>query len=289
MRLAQASEDARRAVEALAQVRAAPIDARRKRYTKLFAGPSRPQFWLYESMHFSGRLPGSQTFAVQALYRAAGLNVEGAELPDHASMELAFLAFLAERAAGDQRAGEWRRIERLFIKRHAGRWLPALGHALARANDEVYAPIGRMLFAFMNEMLRPPQRKIRAQRIPMIELSEACTLCGFCVQVCPTHALIIRETGDETALTLNPSACVACNKCEHVCETHAIKMEPTTENVQLAGTWSMLRSSPRAKCAACGQPLVSQAEIDFVAVRIGNPSWLQYCPECRPLVLEERR
>lgn len=288
--LAQASEDACRAVEALAQVRAASIDVRRKHYAAFFSGPSRPQFWLYESMYFSGRLPGSQTFAVQALYRAAGLDVEGAELPDHASIELAFLAFLAERSTGDERAAEWRRIERLFIKGHAGRWLPTLGHALARSGDEVYAPIGHLLSVLMNEALRPShRRKVREQRLPTVELSEACTLCGFCVQVCPTHALFIRETGDETALLLHPSACIACNKCERVCETHAIKMEPATDNAQPTDRWSMLRSSPRAKCLGCEQPMISRAEIDFVAAQIGNPRWLQYCSECRPFVLEELR
>ncbi|MGC8779837.1 MAG: hypothetical protein ACP5UQ_03140, partial [Anaerolineae bacterium] len=46
---------------------------------------------------------------------------------------------------------------------------------------------------------------------------------------------------------------------------------------------AVLRRSPRATCPACGKPTVSQAELAFVAARLGDhPSWLDYCPACRP-------
>jgi TorA maturation chaperone TorD len=115
-RLAPSSEAARRAVASLARVRAESSAARHQRYAALFAGAGRPRFWLYESAHLSGRLLGPQTFAVERLYHAAGLESASAELPDHASTELAFLAYLAEQGADN--------IERGFITKHAGRWLP---------------------------------------------------------------------------------------------------------------------------------------------------------------------
>jgi nitrate reductase assembly molybdenum cofactor insertion protein NarJ len=128
--LGPTSEGARRAVEALAEVRAESLEARRTRYSVLFGGAGRPRFWLYESAALTGRILGPATFAVEKLYRATGLERVGAELPDHASLELAFLAHLA--AVGQDAVLP---AERQFIERHAGRWLPSLGRALARSGD----------------------------------------------------------------------------------------------------------------------------------------------------------
>jgi TorA maturation chaperone TorD len=93
--LAPESDAAQGAVEALAEVRAEALAARRQRYTALFVGPGRPRVWLYESAFLNGRILGPETFAVERAYRAAGVEPIGAELPDHASLELAFLAQLA--------------------------------------------------------------------------------------------------------------------------------------------------------------------------------------------------
>ncbi len=40
-------------------------------------------------------------------------------------------------------------------------------------------------------------------------------------------------------------------------------------------------------CPSCGQPTVSRAEFDYVAVQIGQPAWLAYCPDCRPAFVEK--
>lgn len=290
-RLAPESEAARRTVEAIAGIRAEAHAARRARYHALFVGPGRPRFWLYESAHRSGRLLGPETFAVERLYRAAGLEVASSELPDHASPELAFLAYLAEQAAD--------RSERWFIEQHAGRWLPELGRALARSGDEVYAPIGQVLAEWLDE--RSGSRAAweaghvtphasRFTRLPAIPQPASCTLCGFCAQVCPTRALAIRESASETVLALNAAACVGCGKCERTCEAHALEMKQVPKEPQpSAGSWKVLRQSPRAICRGCGAPMVSRAELDFVAAQIGQPLWLDYCAECRPVLMETQQ
>jgi len=283
------SAAARRAVERLVAVQPESLQARRRRYRRLFAGPGRPALWLYESLQVEGRLLGPTTLAVQQIYRAAGLEVEGAELPDHASVELAFLAWLAEQeAANPTQADEWRRLARRFIERHAGRWLPDLGRALVATEDPVYAPIGQLLTDWLSEeQATSPRRQTGAvARLPAVR-AEACTLCGFCAQVCPTRALVVRETTTETGLLLTPNACVGCGKCKRVCDFGALRLEanPSDSTAPI-----LLRTAPRAVCPGCGQPTISRAELEAVAARLGQwPRWLDYCLECRPLLMEDVR
>jgi TorA maturation chaperone TorD/NAD-dependent dihydropyrimidine dehydrogenase PreA subunit len=292
--LAPTSEAARRALESLGAVRAAPRPALQARFASLFAGPGRPRFWLYESAWLNGRLLGPETFAVEKLYRLAGLDVQraGAELADHASLELAFLAHLA---AVEQ--DTTLPAERQFIEQHAGRWLPNLGRALAGSGDEAYAPVGQLLADWLTEragasLVSPVTHPINSSpsRLPAVPNPETCTLCGFCVQVCPVRALAIRESASETVLALKAAACVGCGKCERICQTHALEMKQAPKEPQpSAGSWDVLRQSPRAVCRACGEPMVSRAELEFVAAQIGQPAWLDYCLGCRPMILERQR
>ena len=277
------SEAARQAVEALSAIPREGLTARRQRYRRIFEGAGRPGLWLYESAHVDGRVFGPTALAVERVYRAAGLQPEGAERPDHASVELAFLGWLMEQGAENGAlAGAWQGLASRFIEVHAGRWLPQVGRALADSGDLVYAPIGRLLADWLTEALRPPRpRRRKHASLPAVSPAENCTLCGFCVQVCPTQALRIRETDRETGLVLNPEACIACGKCERICQFNALRMAlPQTVP---AGPVA-LRTSPRGRCPHCGAPTVSAAELDAIAARLGHrPAWLDYCLDCRPL------
>lgn len=281
--LASSSAAARRAVESLAEVRGESIAARRARYTALFLGPGRPRLCLHESAALSGRLLGPETLAVEKMYRSAGLESIDAELPDHVSLELAFLAHAA--------AGGHASLERRFIEQHAGRWLPDLGRALARSGDRVYAPIGQLLAGWLTERVHPSRARASANglRVPAMSQAAACTLCGFCAQVCPAHALVVCETHDTTALLLATTVCVSCGKCERFCEARALRMRAPGEERRAEPEWLVLHRSPRAHCRGCGEPTVSRAELDFVAAKIDQPVWLEYCPGCRQQIVENLR
>jgi ferredoxin len=247
---------------------------------------------------------GPETFAVAKLYRAAGLEIIGAELPDHISNELAFLEHLARSAEtrfASQESGflscdigreEILPEEKKFIEDHAGRWLPSLGRALAQSGDEVYAPLGQLLADWMEESARRcgvhhaecgrtsivHHSSFHIPKLPNISQVERCNLCGFCVQACPTRALFIRETQNETALILKEAACIRCGKCERICEAKALTMQPAFNS---SSDMITLRQSSRVECRGCGEPMVSQAEFNFVTTQIGHPAWLDYCLECR--------
>jgi len=273
------------AVSELAEIPPESLWRRRARYEALFISQGRPHLSLYESMAREGRLVGACAMALWATYRSAGLTVAGAELPDHASVELAFLAYLVEQEINSAyESAQWRKARRLFLKRHAGQWLPAVGDALTQTSDRVYGPVGSLLAAILRREMQPRRRASSgaAHRLPSLSQPDACTLCSFCVQVCPTQALAIEETDTATALMLNPESCVSCEKCLRICPTQALHLEPMPTGGQRA-----LRQSPRARCLGCGEPLVSQAELDEVATRIGRPVWLNYCSDCRSLMMEQ--
>jgi TorA maturation chaperone TorD/formate hydrogenlyase subunit 6/NADH:ubiquinone oxidoreductase subunit I len=292
LQLALYSEAARTAVAGLAEIRAEPMRTRRARYQALFAGSGRPRCWLYESAYDEGGLFGESCLELGRLYQAAGLEVTGSELPDHAAVELAFLAYLARRAAEEpEQSAAWSQLERRFIKKHAGRWLPGVGREMAGSADTVYAPIGRLLAEWLAEAVRPVAKpaQVRRPRWPQVSRRQDCTLCGFCIQVCPTRALKIHESGRETSLLLFDAHCVSCAKCERVCPTGTLQMTAskgvlkgeTAVDSLAAKSWRCLRRSPRAICPACGAATISCAELEFVASQIGQPDWLAYCLTCR--------
>ncbi len=268
------------AVLKMAEVPADALAARREAYRQICRLPARPPLALYECQYADGRFPGPATFTVKRLYAQAGLEVEGAEMPDHVSVELAFLAYLCQQEArGGAEAADWRTARRLFIKQHAGKWLPQVGRTLAHSSFPAWEAVGMLLAASLEpvRLRKSAQASETAKVYPQIAVVEDCNLCGFCVQVCPTQALRIREDESQTELWLLPEKCVSCHKCERVCETDALTLAGEAYHAP-----RVLRSSPRAHCPRCGAPTVSQAELSAVAAMLGeHPDWLDTCLNCR--------
>jgi len=274
----------RHAVEALAAVKPSSQGIRRSEYEALFIGQGRPPIWLYESWHVNGRIPGPATFAIQALYKQAGLKYEGAEMPDHAALELSFLSYLCRQEI-ENGEPEWRDVRRIFIKNHAGLWLPEVGRALICCMYPAWQALGYVLVSSLAQKSAKPRRaKTNSQNsLPTISEHADCNLCGFCVQSCPTRALGIREDERTTALLLAAERCIYCEQCVRVCLSEAL----TLENTAPARNLILLRESDRAVCPACNSKTVSQAELDAIATQLGeHPRWLDYCMACRPYQME---
>jgi TorA maturation chaperone TorD/NAD-dependent dihydropyrimidine dehydrogenase PreA subunit len=289
--LAMNSPSARKALERMKIISPEPIGVRQERYNALFSGTGRPRFWLHESLYRSGKLFGSETREVEGIYRTAGLVMEGAELPDHASIELAFLAYVANQQDGTNLHNQvWAEVERTFISAHAGRWLPALGRDLAESGDEVYAPIGQLLAEGLSgsrQRLKNGISLLTGLWVPVLQEKENCSLCGFCVQVCPRRVLQIHENSTETILVRSRKSCSGCGKCVGICQVQALKLGQINTGAGVAGEMVVLHSSPRAHCPRCGQPTVSQAEIEYIQEQIGNLPWIELCQDCRFSSMEE--
>ena len=291
--LAAKSEAARRHLDLLAGIASEGLDQRRERYATLFAS-GRPRFWLYESAAKTGKILGAQTFEMARLYHAAGLETTGAELPDHISLELAFLAHLASQAE----SLAYQEILQQFLEKR-GAWMIDLGRALKQSGDPVYAPIGQLLADWLTEQMVQQlgldtsremhaglldhqiditHGALRNMLLPVILRADDCTLCGFCAQVCPTRALKIMQNAEGDFLSLTTAECIHCNKCEPICEFHALKMGLPALSVDET---VILRQSPHARCQTCGQPIASQAEMNYIVSQIGEASWQHLCLDCR--------
>lgn len=276
------SKPLRNAVLNLADVPARCKYEHLESYNRLFIGREGPIIWLYESKHISGRIPGPATFIVQSLYTKAGLEIIGAELADHASLELAFLAFLAQKECGDKEdISIWAEARQLFIKKHAGRWLPGVGKRLMQTTTPFWVAVGSLLIAVLHKTRKKTihESGSNVHKVPTLSNSKNCSLCGFCMQTCPTQALNITEDTSTTELRLKPALCIDCGKCVHICPDNLILMEDDeTSNNETV----VLRQSTRLKCPQCGCATVSQVELETVAARLGSkPEWLTFCVDCR--------
>ncbi len=300
--LAAESDSARRHLDLLAGIPSERLDQRRKRYATLFAS-GRPRFWLYESAARSGKILGPQTFEMARLYRARGLEPAGAELPDHISLELAFLSYLAGQIAPSTslRTSNLSH-EQQFLENH-GAWMIDLGRALGQSSDPVYARIGALLADWLTEQMqlhpactsdagtgersrmdapRNTQHTARNTFIPIIPNPDDCTLCGFCAHICPTRALKVMQNNEYDFLSLNPMECIHCGKCERICEFHAMVMSsPSPHASGDMGETQILCQSPHARCLTCGKPIASQAEMKYIVSQIGEAAWQHLCLDCR--------
>jgi ferredoxin len=300
-----------RAALALAELPVPDLDALRRNYVclcgpggkflnglpegrrvQVTAGANRQPVALYESLHRRGCLGGQPTWVVERHYRALVLAPVGGGLPDHASLELAYLGHLATAEAEAREAGDGRLIARLraeqrtFLSTHAGAWLPEVGLALVAAGGSFYATVGRLLSGFLAEELtgRKQWDGRAGAQAPILKDPAACTLCGLCVGSCQRGALRVMESVTQTELTLNPAQCTGCNRCVRICPEGVLLLSLGAAN---RTDWRVMRRSPRTSCPNCGRPTVSQAELDAVFARLQPDSAvgqrLRQCVECKSL------
>ncbi len=252
-------------------------------------GPGRRPLALYESLHRRGCLGGQPTWDVERHYRGLGLAPVGGELPDHASVELAYLGHLssaeAEAGAADDRQlmARVKVAQCTFLHTHAGAWLPEVGATLAAEGDAFYATVGRLLSGFLGEELAGRKRNGRAGvHVPLLKDPAACTLCGLCAGSCRFGALRVIESATQTALILNPAQCLGCDRCVRTCPEGVLSLSSGAGD----GTARQaLRQSPRADCPNCGRPTVSQAELEAVMARLQPDPAIQQrlrlCVRCK--------
>lgn len=288
-------------------------------YSQLFLGPGRPIAQLYGSTYLEGQLFGETTVQVQQMYAEAGLRIPESqrELPDHLSIELAYMAHLTFQEERDpSNSSLWRTRQLKFLRGHLGRWLPELCNTLEQNNAHPYyllaAQTAKLLVDRNLERLSPPAIVPKAEvderietltsfrttdrpslnhpaRFPNVRLmigATMCTLCTLCVDQCDPGALSVERSPTSLNLLFNPAQCNGCRKCLRYCPEDAIKLElgpPLSARLSLAP--SLIMTDRRIICPKCQRPHISETWLKRLAERMGGGQSvrmsLTLCPFCK--------
>ncbi len=286
-------------------------------YTRLFFGPGRPTAHPYESVFIEGRMMGEAAAQVVECYAEAGLQVSNYshELPDHVTLELAYMAYLVAQEANDTgKAKVWRDRQYRFLHGHLARWLPQFCERIeASEANQYYRAVARELKELIEEdvaTLTPhfprienraipstrPQRSKSSQtssstRYPNIHLDvdlSMCTLCTLCADSCKVGALTVESTATSLSLVFNPAFCNGCRLCLRLCPEEAISIR---RGIALAAPRSSSRgvvsSAQRVVCPDCQSPHIAVPWLERLAERLGDRESVRHslarCPACKAI------
>lgn len=120
-------------------------------YAALFQGPGRALVPAYECQWLddpdASLFVAPSTMAVEAVYRAAGMEMSNREPPDSLAVELEFVGRLATLEAGTHgpRAVGWRAQRVQFVAEHPARWIEPFCTAVEQATEHgYYAALARL-------------------------------------------------------------------------------------------------------------------------------------------------
>jgi TorA maturation chaperone TorD len=133
----------------------------RTAYTRLIYDTNLPFVPPYESVYCNERrVMGKPAGAVADDYRAAGLGIEGAEMPDHIALECEFVALLAGREADAWQAGQREEARQIlgttnrFLSEHVLSWGGKFcADLLALAQVDFYRAVARLGAGLFNDEL----------------------------------------------------------------------------------------------------------------------------------------
>ena len=106
-------------------------------------------------------------------------------------------------------------------------------------------------------------------------LTEHCTACGRCAEVCPYNAIVV-DAKKKVPAVVNTAACAGCGTCAAECPFGAIDMNHFSDLQILEQIDTMLTDQPQSKILAFACNWCSYAGADYAGV-----SRLQYPPNVR--------
>ena len=120
-------------------------------YSKLFIGPFKLLASPYGSTYLEGgKFMGNSTLEVRHLYQQEGLDIVLKDAPDHISMELEFMYFLALNEAAARENSDLKQTaclrdkQAVFLRTHLGRWIEPFADNIEKyAQTKFYQALGR--------------------------------------------------------------------------------------------------------------------------------------------------
>jgi ferredoxin len=209
-------------------------------------------------------------------------------LPDHAGIELAFMAHLATQEALAWDAGDsgeaWRRLQQQgsFLHEHLCGWLSQFCHRILagrpldhyaelaqRAETFVSMDVARVR-AWLGYELVAAESVAADQEWWAVTTGQGCTLCHVCVQACRPGALrgARDEEGGIASLGFDPAKCDGCAACERWCPEGAIRVVKVQDGA-LPEERELARSI-LLPCPTCGRLHIPEAMVARVMGRMGS-------------------
>lgn len=268
-------------------------------YFCLFQGTGRPEVQPYESVHIEGRLMGAVIDRLQMRYADAGVRVQRAteQFPDHISVELAFMAYLAiQEEEQGSRSVIWRARQRRFLNEHLNRWAGNFcGSIQEKRIHPFFTQASQAIKQLLDEEVLRLAHPKQIKSHPNIRLDldiTSCTLCTLCVDNCRQGALSVSSSQDSLSLAFNHADCNGCRACLRLCPENAIslqRMPPTSTHPKEEKV--TLISAARAICPRCRQPHIALPWLERLAAHIqGDPGMhasLLLCPVCKYFAEQE--
>jgi putative dimethyl sulfoxide reductase chaperone len=159
-----------------------PLRELRIEYTRLFIGPGKMPCPPYESVYDQdrpeqdrGTVLGPSARIMEEALSSEGLEVDlqRADLPDHAAIELEFMYYLLSRALdADTRSGaEYLEQSEDFMKRRLAHWLPKFGESISGNTSH---PFYRRVSDLLTAMVRSEAASSHQDYEPEIHLEPEC-------------------------------------------------------------------------------------------------------------------
>lgn len=101
----------------------------------------------------------------------------------------------------------------------------------------------------------------RTAASPFFQRSEVCIGCGTCADICPTHAIAMRDIAEGETVTLPDGSII-------------------NGPARMIDNWKV--SLAMKLCKSCEEPFAPQFQLDYVSRKVSLPDdFYDVCPQCR--------
>ncbi len=123
-----------------------------------------------------------------------------------------------------------------------------------------------------------------------ITISEKCTICNACMNMCPMNAIITKKN----KVNFIYGYCISCGLCEKACPGGALRLKKVLDFAKLIDLKEItIAESELVKCEECGKAFITKAALDHTSNLIRESDikdefsteerlgLLKYCEDCR--------